>query len=77
MIHSIRPLVDLLPPTDPLVPRLLPLVRFSAYAYAYRYPSFSAHEPTFEPPVREEVEAWLADLEELERYLVQELGLID
>lgn len=72
-IHSIRPLLELLGPADAFRDRLASLVRFTAFSYAYRYPSFSSHEPSFEPPETAELEEWLAELLALEMELLDKL----
>lgn len=56
--HDIGGLIDSLAVTHPLRQILLPLARFTLYAWAFRYPSPGPMEPSLPEPSLDEVEGW-------------------
>lgn len=61
-VHDIQSLLDLIPSSDPLRSRLLPLARFTTFATAYRYPGVTVSGPV---PTPAEVDAWAGEIEGL------------
>lgn len=61
--HDVGALTDLLPEDHPLMPILLPLGRFSPYAWVFRYPSATLDDAEPDEPSEAEVTAWLSELQ--------------
>ena len=68
-LHSIAALIALLPADDAFASVFKPFVKFTAFGYAYRYPSPLAFEPEEDPPSDADLRAWLAELTDAEAKL--------